>query len=193
MKRRGVRLALLQGLTPTSVARFSFGHRSGVSDSRLCQQLSAGRDIVREEHPIRSHPANLPPYPFPETVSLRNRPFTPRKGPVMSKKSVFVPSAKAPFGAKGVGRTLGSSIAIREIEDTLDALVVRARTSRFCSDCGSAVRHIGATFFICENGRKWSVLLPVCPRCDETPRGREIASREATQGTRTANLLDNEN
>jgi len=94
----------------------------------------------------------------------------------MSKKSVFVPSAKAPLSAKGV---LGSSIPTREIEDILDALVVRARTSRFCSHCGSAVRHIGATFFICEKGRKWSVLLPVCPRCDETPRGREIASREA--------------
>jgi hypothetical protein len=52
----------------------------------------------------------------------------------------------------------------RSAQEIFDALSVLPRQTQ-CRKCGMELLHIDATF-LSETGNVWTLLLPVCPRCD---------------------------
>jgi hypothetical protein len=64
------------------------------------------------------------------------------------------------------------SKSVEEIFDTLAALPPLLR----CKECGSELLHLDTTFFS-EQGKAWTLPLPVCPNCDGKEEDGEAHSR----------------
>jgi hypothetical protein len=70
------------------------------------------------------------------------------------------------------------SCTLSDVEAFLNSVSARPPT-RVCKKCGFVMRQVEATVSLWSGDRSWSILLPICPKCDPVPTESTVGSLEA--------------